>query len=158
MAVQSTDGTKRTQYPESARGSSVVTGFPAESLCLEFTEQCYDMEIGKLREMVDYFHSIGVKVALDNVTVQCPAIGVLLELPIDEIKLDRQFVKEVPIRKSNQVLLSMLMEASRSFQFDLCFGGIEDKAAHEYFKQYMGMNYQGFYYAMPMLSSEFDKL
>ena len=132
------------------------TGFPADHLFLEFTGQCYGMPVEQLRELIKRFHDTGIRIALDNVTVHDPAIGALLELPIDEIKLDRDFVKNVPVRQSNQVLLKMLLEASRSLGFNLCFEGIEDSAAHEYFKQFIGTDFQGFYNSIPMTSEEFE--
>lgn len=129
--------------------------FPANRLCLELTERCRDLDVEFLSQELDFFHSIGVKMALDDIGTGASAFSLLLKLPFDEVKLDHQFVRELPVNNTNRIFAESIMSASAALGFKICFEGIENEETYNYMKQ-MGSNfYQGYFFAKPLLLEDF---
>ena len=134
------------------------SGFPAGRLCLELTERCRALDEDFLRQEIEYFHSIGVKVAMDDVGTGSSAFALILRLPVDEMKLDRSFVSEIRSNAANQAFVQSAMEISKVKGFYICFEGIEDRETCDYLKRYPNSLYQGYYFAKPLMANELHSM
>ena len=131
------------------------TGFPAEHLCLELTERCRELDEGSLKSEVEFFRGHGIRIALDDLGTGFSSFGLLLSLDVDEVKLDRTFVREIQTKRVNQILTSMIIEASSSMGYTTCLEGVENDGLCEYLNSYGATYYQGFYCMEPERIEDF---
>ena len=68
------------------------TGYPPQNLCLELTERCRELDTNFLRNEIEFFRSQGIRVAMDDFGTGNASLQLILELPLDEIKIDRSFL------------------------------------------------------------------
>lgn len=143
---------------------SVVTsaleaaGYPAKQLCLELTERCREMKLEQLRREILFFRSIGVRVALDDVGTGSAALNLMLNLPVDEIKLDISMIREVDQKPINQTYVRLMVDAAVSSKFMVCFEGVENQKVYDYLNQYPNATYQGYYCSKPLLVGDLIEL
>ena len=126
------------------------SGFPPQQLCLELTERCRELDGDFLRTQIEFFHRFGVQVALDDVGTGFSSLSMLLDLPVDEIKLDKTFITDIRARKANQAFVSAIVEATQRMGYHACLEGIEDGETYEYLKSFGASSCQGYYFAKPM--------
>ena len=131
------------------------TGFPPGQLCLELTERCRELSVDTLKTEIEFFRGHGVRVALDDLGTGFSSFGLLLNLNVDEIKLDRTFVREVQTQRVNQILTRMIVEASRSMGYSTCLEGVETQELRRYLEDFGATYYQGYYCSPPQRIEEF---
>ena len=86
------------------------------------------------------------------------SLQLVLELPIDEIKIDRTFLRDIESRKINQVLVSAAAIGAQTIGADVCIEGVEDQRMATYLQVYEPTYYQGYHYAKPLPKEEFLSL
>ena len=131
------------------------TGFPAENLCLEITERCRLLDMDILKSMFEICRERGIKMALDDFGTGFASLGVLRELPVDIIKIDREYVKNVEKSVSDQNTVRFIAELAQAFSAEVCVEGVETAEMRDYLRKYHIGSLQGYYYSKPIPMDEF---
>lgn len=134
------------------------TQFPSEHLCLELTERCSFLNMDFLRNEVVFLKSYGIKIALDDFGTGFSSLNLLRVLPVDYIKIDREFVKEIEKNSIDQTIVRAITECAREMKIPVCVEGIEGENLKEYMGKYNVYGYQGYYYSMPVEKEKFKSL
>ena len=134
------------------------TGFPAENLCLEITERCRLLDMELLKDMVKIFRDHGIRIALDDFGTGYASLGILRELPVDTVKIDREYVKDVEKSKADQSTVRFISDLADAFSAEVCVEGVETEEMKDFLKQYKVSSLQGYYYSKPVPSEEFLKM
>lgn len=125
-------------------------GMPADSLSVEITEDLLLASIDRTRIVLDRLRQNGIRVAIDDFGSGYAAMTYLRELPIDEIKLDRQFVTPIVQDPRAAAIVESVIELADTFGICCVAEGVEDKATAERLKEY-GCGYaQGHYFSPPV--------
>ncbi|MBQ0135081.1 MAG: EAL domain-containing protein [Clostridiales bacterium] len=131
-------------------------GFAPDGLMLELTERCKEMDSSFLARKIAELRSKGILVALDDMGTGYSTISLLMDIPVDEIKLDRDFVREMVKRESYRLFVrALVLGSSYGSHFTICFEGIEDRemlGTVSVFGEYLA---QGYYFARPLLIEDF---
>jgi len=131
------------------------TGFPPHNLCLEITERCRLIDIEVLKNMFVKFREAGIKIALDDFGTGFSSLGVLRELPIDTVKIDREFVKNIEKSTSDQHTVKFISSLADAFSAEVCVEGVETAQMRDYLLRYRVSSLQGYYYSKPIPLDEF---
>lgn len=134
------------------------TKFPPEYFCMELTERCKNMDIAFLKNELDYFRKLGIKIAIDDFGTGNATLNLLTELPIDELKVDMSFVRGIQQSKPNQVLVQAVVSCAHELGYKSCIEGVEDKALFDYLHRYGSTYYQGYHFSRPVTLEDFMKL
>ena len=134
------------------------TKFPPEYLCIELTERCKNMDIAFLKNELEYFRKLGIKIAIDDFGTGNATLNLLTELPIDELKVDMSFVRGIQESKPNQVLVQAVVSCAHELGYKSCIEGVEDKALFDYLHRYGSTYYQGYHFSRPVCLEDFKKL
>lgn len=134
------------------------TKYPPEYLCMELTERCKNMDIAFLKNELEFFRKLGIKIAIDDFGTGNATLNLLTELPIDELKVDMSFVRGIQESKPNQVLVQAVVSCAHELGYKSCIEGVEDKALFEYLHRYGSTYYQGYHFSRPVTLEEFKKL
>ncbi|MBO6214190.1 MAG: GGDEF and EAL domain-containing protein [Lachnospiraceae bacterium] len=134
------------------------TGFPARNLKMELTERCRLLDIDMLRNEMIFFKSSGMQTALDDFGTGYSALSLLINLPVDQIKIDKSFIDDIEKDIPKQSLLRAITTCARELGKSICVEGIETLEMKEYIKENFPVtNFQGYYYAKPMPIEDFKR-
>ena len=131
------------------------TGFPPENLCLEITERCRLLDLEMLRAIIQELRARGVKFALDDFGTGYSSISILKELPVDVVKIDREFVKDIEKDSHSMATVEHISGLAAVYGSHVCAEGIESAAMRDHLRQFSVDSLQGFYYSRPI---PFDRI
>jgi diguanylate cyclase (GGDEF)-like protein len=134
------------------------TGFPPENLCIELTERCKMLDVERLRQMLDFFGSYGIKVALDDFGTENSSLNLLRELPIQCLKIDRTFISNIQTNRNDEIIVEMVIDGANKLGVDVCLEGIENEELRDYVKKFNADSYQGYFYSRPVRIEDFHLL
>ena len=129
--------------------------FPPQNLCLEVTERCRLLDMALLKDIFTRLRNKGIKVALDDFGTGFSSIGVLRELPVTTVKIDRSFVMNIEKDSSDQNTVRFISELADSFSSSVTAEGIETPEMREFLLRFKVKSLQGFYYSKPLPVDEF---
>ena len=129
--------------------------FPPQNLCLEITERCRLLDMTLLKNIFTKLREHGIKVALDDFGTGFSSIGVLRELPVTTVKIDRSFVMNIEKNCSDQNTVKFISELADSFSSSVTAEGIETPEMREFLLRFKIKSLQGFYYSKPLPMGEF---
>ncbi len=133
-------------------------GYPPENLCLELTERCRFIDLEFLRNEIIFLKSHNIRVALDDFGTGFSAMELLINLPIDTIKIDRSFVMDIENQKEKQHVVKAILECARNLGVRSTVEGIETNSMRDVLKSYGASTLQGYLYSKPVRIEDFEKL
>lgn len=132
--------------------------FPTKNIKFELTERCKLLNMEMLRNKMISFKSMDAKVALDDFGTGYSALNLLINLPVDQIKIDRSFVLGIQDDLQKQSLLRAITNCAKELGKTVCVEGIEEEDLAIYLrKNFFVTSFQGFYYSKPIEIEEFKE-
>ena len=129
---------------------------PADYL-LEITESAYTEEADQLISSVDKLRSLGFKVEMDDFGSGYSSLNTLSILPIDALKLDMGFIRDLESDPRKLHLVEIIMEIARYLDVPMIAEGVETR---EQLDRLRGLGcdiVQGYYFSRPVPPEEFEK-
>lgn len=127
----------------------------SESIEFELTESKGIEHFDAIIEVLNNLKNIGIKISMDDFGTGYSSLSYIKKLPIDSIKIDRIFIKEIDKDKSNQKIVSAAISIAENFGLKVIAEGIETEA-EKIMLQDMNCNVgQGYLFAKPMREEEF---
>lgn len=134
------------------------TGFPAGQLCLELTERCRSMPVSVMEEKLLYLKQHGVRLAMDDYGTGSASSSVLLQTPMDEIKIDMSFICGITDNQTKQALVRSMVDFANKADLKSCLEGVEDEKLQNYLRSFGATWFQGYYYSRPVQAAAMQKL
>jgi EAL domain-containing protein (putative c-di-GMP-specific phosphodiesterase class I) len=126
---------------------------------MEITERVLMENIQQTKEILNQVKTItGLKVAMDDFGTEYSSLKYLKDLPVDEIKIDISFTKEIVENEKTRAVVETIITLAKKLGMKTLAEGIETKEQLEILKE-MGCNYlQGYLLGKPMPDIEANKL
>lgn len=125
------------------------TNFPVKNLIFEITESNTIKNIEVLKNFCKEIHNLGIGIALDDFGTGYSSFGVLKEIIVDIVKIDRSFTKNMLTNPFDMSFIKFIIEICRQYNIKLCIEGIENINELNATKE-LGIDYlQGFYFGKP---------
>lgn len=134
------------------------TGFPAGQLCLELTERCRSMPVSVMEEKLLYLKQHGVRLAMDDYGTGSASSSVLLQTPMDEIKIDMSFIRGITDNQTKQALVRSMVDFANKADLKSCLEGVEDEKLQNYLRSFGATWFQEYYYSRPVQAATMQKL
>ncbi|SEL52984.1 diguanylate cyclase (GGDEF) domain-containing protein [Paenibacillus sp. cl141a] len=116
---------------------------------LEITESMVLHDVNDIIRQLGSIRSLGVKVSMDDFGTGYSSIGLLDRIPIDALKLDRQFTNDLDTPSKRAIVNAVVLMAEK-LNLDVIAEGVENKE-HIDFLTGLGCHVmQGYYYGKPM--------
>ncbi|MDM7456235.1 MAG: EAL domain-containing protein [Tepidimonas sp.] len=128
-------------------------GLAPELLELEVTQSQAMVDLEQARRTLTALADLGVGIALDDFGTGHSSLAVLKQLPVQRIKIDRTFVRQIPGDPTDSLLVRGVVALARSFGWDVVAEGVEHSAQLEFLRRSRCPVYQGWLFA-PALSPE----
>ncbi|WP_194190641.1 putative bifunctional diguanylate cyclase/phosphodiesterase [Clostridium chrysemydis] len=126
-------------------------------LKLEVTESVLIEDTKKAIENMEKLKSIGVKISMDDFGKGYSSLTQLIRLPIEELKVDREFIKEVnkDVRKKN--IVKLIVNTAKELGLNIVAEGVENDDEKKYVIDSGCDEVQGYFYSKPLPEEEFIK-
>jgi EAL domain-containing protein (putative c-di-GMP-specific phosphodiesterase class I) len=122
-------------------------GITAGTLILELTENA--LIDNAVPHVLNALHAMGVVLTIDDFGTGHSSLVYLQRLPIDEIKIDRSFVKNLASVPSDAVIVRSTIDLAHNLGLTVVTEGVEDEAALDMLIQYGSDDAQGFFFSRP---------
>lgn len=132
------------------------TGLETQLLELEITESV----IINTSEAADILHSIrslGVHVSIDDFGTGYSSFSYLKNLPVDTIKIDASFIRDINRNKESQAIVKAILSIAQTLNLNVIAEGIETADQLSYLKQDGCNQGQGYLFSKPLSSQDFEK-
>jgi diguanylate cyclase (GGDEF)-like protein/PAS domain S-box-containing protein len=125
------------------------TGVAPGQVCFEITENAVVANLEHARRFVGVLHGLGCQFALDDFGSGVGSFSNLKNLPLDYLKIDGSFIKNLARDTVNQAMVTAMIKLARTLNFKVIAEQVEDAAAMEAARR-MGVDYlQGFAIGRP---------
>ncbi len=128
-------------------------------LKLELTESVTVNDIDSIvTKMNALKNGVGVTLSLDDFGTGYSSLSYLKRLPLDQIKIDQSFVRDVTTDASDAVMVKTIIGMAQNFGLDAIAEGVETEEQFAFLKQNGCMSYQGYLFSKPVPIEDFEKL
>jgi len=132
------------------------TGARAERLKLELTESMLAQEIDHLVERMQRLRSAGVQFSLDDFGTGYSSLAYLSQLPIDQLKIDQSFVRDVLTNPNDAAIARTVVALGKSLGLSVIAEGVETEAQREFLMSSRCYAYQGYLFSKPLEVANFE--
>ena len=135
-----------------------TNGLTTENLLLEITESAYTEKTDQIITTVKNLRKLGFYIEMDDFGCGYSSLSMLIDMPIDALKLDIQFIRSAFKEQKDTRLLEAMIGLAKSFEVPTIAEGVETAEQYAELKA-MGCNIiQGYYFSRPLPKEEFEKL
>lgn len=128
---------------------------PPQNIELEITESAIMVESDRSLNMLMRLHAMGFAISIDDFGTGYSSLSYLSRLPIQKIKIDICFVRDMVNNKKNAMIVRSTIELAHSLELKVIAEGVEDKATWDELET-MGCDMvQGYYACKPLPSGDF---
>ncbi len=126
------------------------TGLPASWLELEITETGIMHDMNGSADTLEALHDQGVSLSIDDFGTGYSSLSYLRRVPVDRIKIDRSFIKDVTASEDAAVVAATIVKLAHSLRLQVVAEGVETRAQADFVRQTGCAFVQGFFYGEPM--------
>ncbi len=131
---------------------------PPALLEFELTETVFTEKVGDTIQLMTELRKLGVKVSMDDFGSGYSSLNVLTKLPIDVLKLDKEFLKDFELDSEEKIIIPSIIDMARKLDLSVVCEGVETNEQVKFLRE-VGCDYaQGFYYSKPVPIARFDEL
>ncbi|MEP6883923.1 MAG: EAL domain-containing protein [Gammaproteobacteria bacterium] len=140
------------------------THMPPQLLELEITESLLIQNVDKTLHIMAGLKAIGIKIAVDDFGTCYSSLSTLRRFPLDSIKIDRSFIRDVAADASadpnagKHDLADAIIAMGRSLSLTVVAQGVETKDQADYLRLHACDEVQGFYFNKPLPTEQVTEL
>jgi len=127
-------------------------------LKLELTEGVVLTDVADVVAKMHALKALGVKLSLDDFGTGYSSLSYLKQLPLDQIKIDQSFVRDIATDPNDAVMVQTIIDLAQNFRMNVIAEGVETEAQLDFLKQNGCMAYQGYLFSKPVPIDQFEAL
>ena len=138
------------------RNAIDAAGVDSRMIELEFTEGALIEYSAVVSKAVKALKSLGVATALDDFGTGYSSLSYLRHFPIDTLKIDRVFVRDIVSRSGHTPLVDAIIAMAKSLGLSTVAEGVETESQWQYLKSRHANQVQGFLFCRPLAVAELE--
>jgi diguanylate cyclase (GGDEF)-like protein len=139
---------------ETVATSLAAAGLSPRYLEIEVTEGTLLADVELTRRSLERLRDMGVRVSVDDFGTGYSSLSSLSQLPIDTLKIDRAFVKNVTRDRDGAAISSAIIGLARSLRLEAVAEGVESAEQAEFLRNLGCRKMQGYCFSKPLSASE----
>lgn len=131
------------------------SGMPATMMDIEITETALMSDLDRALDIMEQIRELGISLSIDDFGTGYSSLKYLKDLPIDRLKIDQSFVRDLIHDKDDYAIVLAVIAMANALSLKVLAEGVETE---EHFKQLELMGcytYQGYYFGRPCNAMDF---
>ncbi|MBL8520961.1 MAG: EAL domain-containing protein [Betaproteobacteria bacterium] len=137
-------------------GALTSSGLEPAAVEIELTEGMLVKNVEETRALLDRIGALGPGIAIDDFGTGYSSLSYLRQLPVDTIKIDSQFVREIGMNPNDEAIIRAIIAMTHSLKLNVVAEGVENEAQYRVLRDLECDEYQGFFFARPLPATEFE--
>jgi diguanylate cyclase (GGDEF)-like protein len=129
---------------------------PTPFVCLEITESAVMEDPERAHKTLEQLHKLGVRLSIDDFGTGQSSLAYIRKLPVQEMKIDRSFVRNMVADKDDAVIVRSTIELGHNMGLKVVAEGVEDHAALMLLTKLGCDEAQGYFIAKPQPPDEYE--
>jgi diguanylate cyclase (GGDEF)-like protein len=135
------------------------TGLSPDRLHLEVTESSLIEELSAARAVLDHLRSLGITISIDDFGTGFSSLSYLDSLPVDVVKIDRSFVRDIGDDARRLKLLRGIVSLTRGLDIGIVIEGVETQEQLSLIKKHNCADLiQGYVFSTPVSGQAIEPL
>ncbi len=135
-----------------------ASGFDPRYLELELTESILMENIERASSLLSHFKRKKIQLSIDDFGTGYSSLAYLKKLPIDTLKIDQSFIKNIQQGENDKVIVNAIIAMAHSLGLQVIAEGVERSAQYDHLKTQSCDILQGYYFKEPLDAKEFEQL
>ncbi|RIX45615.1 MAG: EAL domain-containing protein [Rhodocyclales bacterium GT-UBC] len=135
-----------------------VSGLEARYLELEITESVIVQDPERVVRIMEELKALGVKLSIDDFGTGYSSLSYLKRFPIDKIKIDRSFVRDLERNSNDAAIIRMVIGIAAELEHKVIAEGVETVEQLEFLQHHGCDEYQGFYCSKALPANQIPEL
>ena len=114
---------------------------------LELTESAMMRNRDSCIKVLQTIRELGIKISVDDFGIEFSSLSYIKELPLDVLKIDRFFVKDIKGDFENHHVLNAIISLGKNLNLEIIAEGVETEEQLKYISNTSCLGYQGFYFS-----------
>jgi EAL domain-containing protein (putative c-di-GMP-specific phosphodiesterase class I) len=131
-----------------------AAGLDPRSLEIELTESALMIDPEKSATVLKLLRSMGISIAIDDFGTGYSSLSYLRRLPIDKLKIDRSFVRDLPTSPTDESIVRAIVSLAHSVGLQVVAEGVETAEQLERIRALHCDQWQGYYCCPPQPAAE----
>ena len=144
----------RSDLVEWIMGELEARSLPADVLTLEVTETAATVNLTQAVALLQPLHDFGVRVSIDDFGCGYTSLAALPHLPLDELKVDRDFVSRSAVSPADEAIVLSIGDLARRLGVHSVAEGVEDQATADRLTAHGFDVIQGYLYTRPVAEAQ----
>jgi diguanylate cyclase (GGDEF)-like protein/PAS domain S-box-containing protein len=147
---------RHTDFVAQVRSALDASGASPDCLKLELTESMVLSNVEDTIDKMKQLKALGISFSMDDFGTGYSSLAYLTRLPLDQLKIDRSFVTNLPDNINDGIIARTIITMGRSLALEVVAEGVETAGQREFLERYGCHAYQGYFYskAVPLESFE----
>lgn len=128
----------------------------AKYLKIEITESLFIKEMDDVIQKIGKIKNMGISVSIDDFGIGFSSLNHLINLPIQEVKLDQEFIRDIDKDKKKETIVKMIVTLAHRLDLNVVAEGVETKEELEYILRMECDELQGYFYSKPLNTNQFE--
>lgn len=137
-------------------GIAAENGIPVRDLVLEVTESAYSQNMDQMLRTVGALREAGFRIEMDDFGSGYSSLNMLCVMPIDALKIDMKFVRNVAMSATGYRMVELVIEMARALGVPTIVEGVEEEAQYRLLRQVGCDIIQGYYFSRPVDAKQFE--
>jgi diguanylate cyclase (GGDEF)-like protein len=127
-----------------------ASGMPATLLQLEVTESMVMQNVPRAMKVLDAVQSRGIRLAIDDFGTGYSSMSLMKQFPIDTIKIDRSFVRDLPQDPGDRAIAQAIISMGKALGMTVVAEGVETTEQETFLRDHGCDEMQGFLFSKPV--------
>lgn len=134
------------------------TRMEAHLLELEIAENLLMRDVDKTLRILTELKNMGIRIAIDDFGSGYSSLSTLKKFPVDTIKIDRSFIREIASAADDKQLTEAIIGVGRTLSLTVVAQGVETKEQADFLRHNACDEFQGFYFNKPVPADQITEL
>lgn len=149
---------RQTDFVDVVRTAIEEADVAPSGLKLELTESLVLEDVRDTVAKMSAVRQLGVRFSMDDFGTGQSSLSYLTQLPLDQLKIDQSFVRNIGITPSDGMIVQTIIGMARNLSLEVIAEGVETRAQEAFLAQNGCSLYQGYLFGKPCPIDEFEQL
>ncbi len=129
-----------------------------DRLKLELTESLVLDDINDTIQKMNALRKIDVRFSMDDFGTGCSSLAYLTQLPLDQLKIDQSFIRNIGVKSSDSVIVQTIIGMANNLDMTVIAEGVETEAQRAFLELHGCTLCQGYLFSQPVPIDQFESL